>query len=288
MLHPEVHRHNESIKKTVGFSNYELPDTFAIWRDNHADHWCIPGACDYSAAIVKLRRISVRPPIYTTDLVPSVESFLGRGECIKDACDLWLEGNEHKILIQRPSFHATEHNKLYLTDVQYANHYIQLERNSSKIPVLTLSQKCMVLAGRFLKLREDYNTSFRFIMKIAQPLVFPPIPTHILQQRTEAFRQAEMAALALFEQSKPPVVVQSSSSSNPIPQYILNGYIENLITKHEDCPLIMEPLVRETTCVTPCGHAMSVAAAERWIVESHACPVCRKPCSKDQLQMWKE
>jgi len=285
MLHPEVQRHNETIKKTTGFSTHTLPSTFAIWRDNHNEHWCV--GCEYSAAIVQVSCTSISPPIYRTFMIPSVESFLGRGQCIRDINDSWLEGNEHKILVQRPSFHDTEHNKLYSTEVRYADHYIQLERNAQKIPVFTMTNKCMVLEGRFLHLRKDQNTSYRFIMKLGQPLVFPPIPAHILQERAEAFREADIAALALFERSKHEAVTTVKSSTPLIPQYILNGYIENLVTKCEDCPLLLTPLIRETTCVTPCGHAMTDSAAERWILDSHACPVCRAPCSIDQLQYWK-
>jgi len=72
-----------------------------------------------------------------------------------------------------------------------------------------------------------------------------------------------------------------------IPQYILNGYIESLITKKELCPVLITELALETTCVTPCGHAISKEALDSWFQSSQTCPVCRTPCTAEQLQGWK-
>jgi len=73
----------------------------------------------------------------------------------------------------------------------------------------------------------------------------------------------------------------------PLPQYILNGYIENMVTKKETCPILLAELTLETTCVTPCGHAMSKEGLDSWFRSSQTCPVCRTPFPQDQLQIWK-
>ena len=72
-----------------------------------------------------------------------------------------------------------------------------------------------------------------------------------------------------------------------LPQYILNGYIENMVTKKETCPILMTELALDTTCITPCGHAMSKEGLDSWFQTSQTCPVCRTPFSQDQLQIWK-
>lgn len=72
-----------------------------------------------------------------------------------------------------------------------------------------------------------------------------------------------------------------------LPQYILNGYIENMITKKETCPILMTELALDTTCITPCGHAMSKEGLDSWFQTSQTCPVCRTPFLQDQLQIWK-
>ena len=72
-----------------------------------------------------------------------------------------------------------------------------------------------------------------------------------------------------------------------LPQYILNGYIENIVTKKESCPILMTELALDTTCITPCGHAMSKEGLDSWFQTSQTCPVCRTAFLQDQLQTWK-
>ena len=72
-----------------------------------------------------------------------------------------------------------------------------------------------------------------------------------------------------------------------IPQYILNGYIDSLVAKKETCPILLTELALETTCITPCGHALSKEGLDSWFATSQTCPVCRSACLKEQLQVWK-
>jgi hypothetical protein len=84
------------------------------------------------------------------------------------------------------------------------------------------------------------------------------------------------------------VLVEVPARNHPgLPQYILNGYIENMITKKETCPILMTELALDTTCITPCGHAMSKEGLDSWFRSSQTCPVCRTPFTQDQLQIWK-
>jgi hypothetical protein len=84
------------------------------------------------------------------------------------------------------------------------------------------------------------------------------------------------------------VRVEVPARNHPgLPQYILNGYIESLITKKETCPILLTELVLQTTCITPCGHALSKEGLDSWFQTSQTCPVCRTPCLASQIQIWK-
>lgn len=76
--------------------------------------------------------------------------------------------------------------------------------------------------------------------------------------------------------------------TNKYPQHIINTFIESCIAKNTECPFELEPLTKETTAITPCGHAATYSAMVRWIEGDDSCPVCRRPCSKNDLMTWKE
>lgn len=73
----------------------------------------------------------------------------------------------------------------------------------------------------------------------------------------------------------------------PMPQHIVNGYLEALFAKEEACPITCEELGKQTAVLTPCGHALSRLVGERWIQEKRSCPVCRSPCAVQDLLQWK-
>lgn len=131
-----------------------------------------------------------------------------------------------------------------------------------EIPLLKLSMPCEVLGPVFTWLHTSAYQSYRFECRTGSvlPADREPIP------------------------SAPPVVV--NTLWKPIPQHIVNTYIEAMIQKQEQCPIEMSPLTKESAVLTPCGHGLSASAAEYWIQDSHSCPVCRLPCSVAQLQRW--
>jgi flagellar biosynthesis GTPase FlhF len=85
----------------------------------------------------------------------------------------------------------------------------------------------------------------------------------------------------------PPPPPPKPTKPPSMPQHIVNGYLEALFEKKEECPISCEPLTKEAAVLTACGHALSRLAAERWMSNAHSCPVCRLPCEVKGLQMWK-
>ena len=84
-----------------------------------------------------------------------------------------------------------------------------------------------------------------------------------------------------------PFQTPQSHLQETVPQYILNGYIESLVTRVTTCPITMLELTLENTRITPCYHAISDEALQTWFATSETCPVCRSPCNYNQLYCWK-
>jgi hypothetical protein len=101
---------------------------------------------------------------------------------------------------------------------------------------------------------------------------------NVIEQRREAFRQAEVAAREFL--------YRINKHHYKLPQSVVNGYIESLIAKQEVCPISLIPLEKESTLVAPCGHAISHHVATRWIRDARSCPVCRAEVSESQLQFY--
>jgi hypothetical protein len=101
---------------------------------------------------------------------------------------------------------------------------------------------------------------------------------NIEEKRKEVFLQAQQAAREFL--------YKLHKNNYKIPQCVVNGYIESLIAKREICPISLEPLEKETTLVSPCGHAISHHAVLHWIRGAHSCPVCRAEVLESQLQFY--
>lgn len=129
-----------------------------------------------------------------------------------------------------------------------------------EIPVMKLSSPCEVLGSAFTWLHTEAYADYRFRCQAGS--VLPSAQEHTPQQ------------------------VSLTPLWRPIPQHIVNTYIETMIEKQEQCPIEMTLLTKETAVLTPCGHGLSAAAAECWIRDAHSCPVCRLACSVVQLQRW--
>lgn len=68
-----------------------------------------------------------------------------------------------------------------------------------------------------------------------------------------------------------------------VPQYVIEGFLRDVVHREELCPITMEPIRRGDACVTPCFHAMSYDAAATWIRMHSRCPMCRMACHITQL-----
>jgi hypothetical protein len=95
----------------------------------------------------------------------------------------------------------------------------------------------------------------------------------------ESVERAAMNFMMRPAPSAPP-----AAASPSIPKHIARLAILDAISKQEPCVISLEELTPETAVITPCGHVVSRHAAEHWMSSAHSCPVCRAPCSVEQLQ----
>jgi hypothetical protein len=205
--------------------------------------------------------------------------------------------------------------------IQLSQTYVSYLRSVTEIPVFKVKNKNRVMPKLFHHL-ETTASAYAFKMMFGMEFVninqqgvrqTPRVDNELdilrgreaILRRREAMRFAERSAETFLQTFRPPVanvntefqrvlelnrnqVTREAPPSNTtIPQHIVNTYIEGLVEKGESCPISMLVLEKQTTCITPCGHAMLLHSAERWIQDAHSCPVCRLPVSLNQLQVWK-
>jgi hypothetical protein len=306
----ELTQHNQAVLRESDVSHVTLPPMFVLWRHpNHERFMRVNGHTHeqaYSAACIVTERINgAIHPLWKLTLVEQPLEALGR--CMVTLWpDNWLSGQKHKIIIRRPSPHQEEHNKLYVTEIQHTRYALRLENNQA-VPILKLENPCLVLHTRFSQLDTTHMESFGFVCDHGRELI-PPTLIRRDELRRQAIQMAQRAAQTLLERSQeapvpptpqpvvqrrvspppvPPTPVAQPSTRATMPQHIVNTVIETLVTQEKECPILQTPLEKETTCLTPCGHAMTTDAAARWIQGARSCPECRSPCLVDQLQVWR-
>lgn len=69
-----------------------------------------------------------------------------------------------------------------------------------------------------------------------------------------------------------------------IPVHIVRYYIDAAIHNKEDCPITMDPLTKENTVCTPCGHLFNRDALCKAIHSHKNCPTCRSEMTMDEIQ----
>ena len=79
-------------------------------------------------------------------------------------------------------------------------------------------------------------------------------------------------------------VKRTLSVSYKIPAHIVRQYIDTAIRNKEDCPITMDPLTKENTVCTPCGHLFNKDALYKAVEDTKKCPTCRSEIMLDQIQ----
>lgn len=247
----------------------ELPQFFAIWRTKHA-------------AIVHVHKLSNK---YKFSLVENPLQLINKGFLVERLADTWLDGKTHSIQVERDS--SRHEPTLHETQIRFNNHAIHIMDSDFIIPVFHLSDACKVLPSQFYALETEQGRPYRFVMDLGL-LLNPVLETSVEEVRRAAFQMAEEAANTLLRRVMP--LEPKPKPKDALPQHIVNGYIENLLAKGETCPIMMIPLTRENARITPCGHTMTIDAAEHWLkgadADASVCPMCRNPCRLNQLQTW--
>jgi hypothetical protein len=250
---------NEYLISTTVRSTIALPPIMAIWR-HHTDIQT-GGPC--IAALLRSESVPDYQGTWKLTLIHNPLQYIQRGNVILSTHDEWFDSKPHTLLIQRQSSRPEANGRLYKTLIMYYKYKIRCRDMS--IPVVRLHDDTIVLATRFANLDRLAGAPYRFILKLGSVSAsqnVEPIP-------------------------RPPPVLPTRPPIQLLPQRIVNGFIEGVLAKDETCPIEMVPLTKENTCITPCGHALSVESAKEWVTTAHTCPVCRSGVEVSQLQQWK-
>ena len=237
---------------------YSLPTHFILKRFKPDVQRIYPELASRSedAVLIRTTRIGANLSVYESRLIQEPLSVLGNSLIQEESIDHWFDGNKVAFTMKCGEIVLNctfEYNKLVV------NSHI------GPIPVLRQSSPCELYGNTFVFLHTDMYASYRFPCKANTFLDAPIAPGG-------GGGGADLPVAPVIHKR--------------IPQHILNSYIQSLVDKHENCPVEMSPLTKESTRITPCGHAMSASAAECWITYKHSCPVCREECSIQELQQW--
>ena len=309
-----LQEHNQAILRESDVSHVTLPPMFVLWRHVNPNRSIeVNGLTHeqaYCAVCIATERVGgAVHPLWKFTLIEQPLEALGRCS-ITFYPDNWLSGQNHKIIVQRPSPNPDSNNKLFLTDIRHTRYAVRMETGQF-VPILNLTNPCLVLHSRFTHIDTTYMDRFGFVCDHGRELI-PPTLIRRGEIQQQAVQMAERTARALLERAMPPVppptapaprretipaprqpAQSTAAAAHPrtvratMPQHIVNTVIESLIAQEKECPILQTALEKETTCLTPCGHAMTTDAAARWIRDAHSCPECRSPCSVDQLQVWR-
>ncbi len=315
--HTDLYAHNQQILQTSNVSHVTLPPMFVVWRHPNQERSIQQNGLTHeqgycAACIVTTRVGGAVHPLWRLTLVEQPHEALGRCQVMLHQ-DNWLSGQTHTIIVQRQSQNRDQNNKLFITEIRHTRYALRLE-SGQYVPILKLSNPCLVLQSHYTYLDTQHMDRFGFVCDHGRELV-PPTLIRRAEIQREALAMAQRAARTLIEFAnapepepaprpppapvRPNVPRQRPSPSQPsqaspqpttrpsMPQHIVNTVIETLVAQGKECPITQEPLVKETTSLTPCGHTMTTDAAVRWIQGAHSCPECRAPCSVDQLQAWR-
>jgi hypothetical protein len=271
---PAVLAHNQELLNSTQVSTTTLPPRFVLQKP------------DTNFAVL-VETTQLPRNCWKLDLVRDPSNILHNYMPTPVDAYAQFEGT-HTILVQRESRKSEFNKKLYKTQVWFANQGLTSQSGlfPSFIPVLKMSSPHTILASQFTRLLQVPGaTHWRFPYEMYQR-----IPDGSIQSlRMEALEEAERAAADLlmhFAGRRPPTPPPTRSDKPAMPAHVVNVFVEAAIAKGELCPITQEALTKETTVVTPCGHALDNSSAKYWISTKNSCPVCRHPCSEDQLQKW--
>jgi hypothetical protein len=136
----------------------------------------------------------------------------------------------------------------------------------TQYPVLTFSQGYLTSLGVILGQRwEHRDMAYAFDC----------------QRTVETFAQQAQSILQQVDEAYPEPANPAPPAT--FPAFVVRGFLENLLRQNTNCPIAMEPLTRDSVCMTPCFHAFSKDSVVPWIEEQQSCPVCRHPCTLVQL-----
>jgi hypothetical protein len=263
---------NRHLLQTVIRSSINLPPVMAIWR--HRTDIETGGPC--IGALLVSQRIPQHQGTWKLSLMPHPRQFLQNGTVVASNNDQWFGNSQHRILLEGYRSSPEEPMQLFESIVMFNHHVIVLPDRI--IPIVRVHHDTIILNPRFHNLSLPENEMYRCGMKLGH------VNSNVVLSSISSLIQEANLELAYLNSVQSPE--HTVAKPRLLPQRIVNGFLEGMIAKGEPCPIEMEPLKKEESCMTPCGHAMTYAPAKEWVSVHHRCPVCRAGVEVYELQKW--
>lgn len=188
------------------------------------------------------------------------------------------------ISVERISSRANSTHRYFQSTMTFTGEVLKDNLENSVIPIVFFNNSCTILPSVYtnLKQKADLSTSkytYKYSGREVMTTVFPTPRRPARHLPIE-----EIFGSAGITENKENTNA-SGVTQTLVPQRVINTFIEGVISKNETCPVMIMPLEKETTIITPCWHAMSIEA-KRWIERKECCPVCKQECKLSQLMNW--
>lgn len=64
----------------------------------------------------------------------------------------------------------------------------------------------------------------------------------------------------------------------PTKSHLVSLVLKAAIEEKRTCPITLEPITENSTCIAPCYHSFDSAAINSWLESNTTCPECRETC----------
>jgi hypothetical protein len=304
-----LEQYNASILQTTDRSTLNLPNIVAVRRRKHPENHD-----DYTGVLLRVSRPMLAHGVWKFELIENPLEFLSYSVLEANTRDLWFEHTPHTILVKRSSSRPEDNGRLYKTTIAYSGFTIKGLYNQLSIPLVTFEKPATILSSTFMNLHMNSNDKYRILLKegnlwehaypsnprpsapshtppaspvtVAQPIRIEDTPEYKELEQEAIHRIHENIRLEQYVHELQEQLNQRSQLARKYPQHVVNCLIETAVAQGKECPILFEPLQKETAALTPCGHILLYPAAVRCSQDAHSCPECRSPMEEAQLQRW--
>lgn len=204
-----------------------------------------------------------------------------------------VEGEPFRFLSQRITRTSTVNPSVILTRMMRTRFYLEVEGGNRYYEYCL--ENCADILGMKISsvwdgsdLDEKYHFKINSIQNycdiyagnIGRTNILPVLPPFNLRDFPQLSGSGSLLPLHRPDQS----MSIDGSANDFIPHHVLKIFIENAISKNEQCSISMEDITLENAAYLPCGHLFTIDSIKKAVEISEKCPNCRKKVRNEQIQ----